>query len=79
MLYENGTRAPAGEDINLARGSALLWKVTHANGILATQVTLLAANAAPLVWITAAVGISGGLAAGAAGAWTVAKRRSGKS
>jgi hypothetical protein len=40
---------------------------------------VVVANAAPLVWIAAAVGIAGGLAAGAAGAWAVAKRRSGKS
>jgi hypothetical protein len=40
---------------------------------------VVVANAAPLVWIAAAVGIAGGLAAGAAGAWAVAKRRTGKS
>ena len=40
---------------------------------------VVVANSASLVWIAAAVGIAGGLAAGAAGAWTVAKRRSGKS
>ena len=40
---------------------------------------VVVANAASLVWIAAAVGIAGGLAAGAAGTWTVAKKRSGKS
>ncbi|MGI0019564.1 MAG: S8 family serine peptidase, partial [Nitrososphaera sp.] len=45
ILYENGTRAPASEDIYLARGSALLWNVTDANGVLATRVRLPGANA----------------------------------
>ncbi|MGI0006234.1 MAG: hypothetical protein ACREAI_07450, partial [Nitrososphaera sp.] len=69
------------DTVDLADGryEAKLVALDAAGNASTATAAVVVANAASLVWIAAAVGIAGGLAAGAAGAWTVAKRRSGKS
>ncbi len=66
-------------DLADGRYEAKLVALDAAGNAGTATAAVVVANAASLVWIAAAVGIAGGLAAGAAGTWTVAKKRSGKS
>jgi len=66
-------------DLADGRYEAKLVALDAAGNAGTATAAVVVANAASLIWISAAVGIAGGLAAGAACAWTVAKRRSGKS